>query len=148
MYGMFAAAYAPVLYRAVLWSLPQAKEPASTMQAFEKLFDGVTFKKGTEVAFATHHKGQLVTQIDGKQVREERALARSLLSAKVCVPGLKMLAAGATLIAAASVLAAVWHRLAPFSLRPSSRHCLTSTWALTPSAAMQSGRSRRAWLLC
>lgn len=39
------------------------------MQAFEKLFDGVTFKKGTEVAFATHHKGQLVTQIDGKQVR-------------------------------------------------------------------------------
>lgn len=38
------------------------------MQAFERLFDGVNFRKGTEVAFATHHKGQLVTQIDGKQV--------------------------------------------------------------------------------
>lgn len=38
------------------------------MESFERLFDGVTFKKGTEVAFATHHKGQLVTQIDGKQV--------------------------------------------------------------------------------
>lgn len=49
-------------------ALNKAKEPASTMQAFEKLFDGVTFRKGTEVAFATHHKGQLVTQIDGKQV--------------------------------------------------------------------------------
>jgi hypothetical protein len=46
----------------------QAKEPSSTMESFERLFDGVTFKKGTEVAFATHHKGQLVTQIDGKQV--------------------------------------------------------------------------------
>jgi hypothetical protein len=46
----------------------QAKEPSSTMESFERLFDGITFKKGTEVAFATHHKGQLVTQIDGKQV--------------------------------------------------------------------------------
>lgn len=57
------------------------------MQAFEKLFDGVTFKKGTEVAFATHQKGQLVTQIDGKQVRrrteqilaQHEAVVRSLI---------------------------------------------------------------------
>jgi hypothetical protein len=47
----------------------QAKEPASTMQAFEGLFEGVQFRKGLEIAFASHHKGQLVTQIDGKQVR-------------------------------------------------------------------------------
>jgi hypothetical protein len=38
------------------------------MKAFEGLFDGVSFKKGTEIAFSTHHKGQLVAQIDGKQV--------------------------------------------------------------------------------
>ena len=48
--------------------LRQAKEPASTMKAFEALFDNTNFKKGCEVAFASHHKGQLVTQIDGKQV--------------------------------------------------------------------------------
>jgi hypothetical protein len=47
----------------------QAKEPEGTMKAFEGLFDGVNFKRGTEIAFSTHHKGQLVTQIDGKQVR-------------------------------------------------------------------------------
>eukprot|EP00882_Tetradesmus_deserticola_P028756 GHRQ01032040.1.p2 GENE.GHRQ01032040.1~~GHRQ01032040.1.p2 ORF type:complete len:144 (+),score=72.36 GHRQ01032040.1:722-1153(+) len=48
--------------------LAKAKEPDSTLKAFAGLFDGVNFKKGTELAFATHHQGQLVTQIDGKQV--------------------------------------------------------------------------------
>jgi hypothetical protein len=46
----------------------QSKEPAATMQSFERLFDGVDFRKGMEIGFATHHKGQLVTQVDGKQV--------------------------------------------------------------------------------
>lgn len=49
-------------------ALDKAKEPASTLKSFEALFDGVTFRKGMEVGFASHHKGQLVTQIDGKQV--------------------------------------------------------------------------------
>uniref|UniRef100_A0A383W2M2 Chalcone isomerase domain-containing protein n=1 Tax=Tetradesmus obliquus TaxID=3088 RepID=A0A383W2M2_TETOB len=48
--------------------LAKAKEAESTMKAFEGLFDGVNFRRGTEIAFSTHHKGQLVTQIDGKQV--------------------------------------------------------------------------------
>eukprot|EP00879_Flechtneria_rotunda_P020668 GHRR01021747.1.p1 GENE.GHRR01021747.1~~GHRR01021747.1.p1 ORF type:complete len:142 (+),score=49.56 GHRR01021747.1:228-653(+) len=49
-------------------ALDKAKEPPSTLEAFTKLFDGVNFKKGTEIAFATRHKGELVAKIDGKQV--------------------------------------------------------------------------------
>lgn len=52
--------------------LHQAKEPAATLKSFEALFDGVQFRKGLEVAFATHHKGELVTKIDGKQVYRKR----------------------------------------------------------------------------
>jgi len=48
-------------------ALEKAKEPAATLKSFEALFDGVQFRKGLEVAFATHHKGELVTKIDGKQ---------------------------------------------------------------------------------
>eukprot|EP00775_Hariotina_reticulata_P003049 gene3049-3330_t len=48
-------------------ALAKAAEPASTMQAFEGWFDNISFKKGTEVAFASHHKGQLVAKINGQQ---------------------------------------------------------------------------------
>lgn len=48
---------------------PQAAEPASTMQAFQRWFDNVSFKKGTEIAFASHQKGQLVAKVNGQQVR-------------------------------------------------------------------------------
>jgi hypothetical protein len=47
------------------------------MKSFEGLFDGVSFKKGTEIAFSTHHKGQLVTQIDGKQVKHAACTVRA-----------------------------------------------------------------------
>ena len=39
------------------------------MKSFQQLFDGTSFKKGTEVAFAAGHKGELHTSIDGKEVR-------------------------------------------------------------------------------
>lgn len=120
------------------------------MQAFEKLFDGVTFKKGTEVAFATHHKGQLVTQIDGKQVRRAEQVDQheAVVWSLTCGVGFMNAAHNhRPTLSAASVLAAAG-RLAPSSLPPWSRRCLISTWALTPSAAMQSGRSARAWQLC
>lgn len=58
-------------------SCVQSKEPESTLKRFESWFDGVTFKKGTEVGFASHLKGQLVAQIDGKQVGSA-GLCRSL----------------------------------------------------------------------
>ncbi|KAF6264171.1 chalcone isomerase [Scenedesmus sp. NREL 46B-D3] len=65
--------------------LAKAKEPDSTMKAFEGLFEGVNFKKGTEIAFATHHQGQLVTQIDGKQVGtiQSPALVKALFDVYV-----------------------------------------------------------------
>lgn len=48
----------------------QSQEPESTMQVFESWFDGVNFKRGMEIGFASHFKGQLVAQIDGKQVSQ------------------------------------------------------------------------------
>jgi hypothetical protein len=48
--------------------LLQAAEPASTMEAFERLFDGAAFRKGMEVTFTTNNSTSLTTQIDGKTV--------------------------------------------------------------------------------
>ncbi|KAF8060612.1 FAP2 [Scenedesmus sp. PABB004] len=66
--GLKRATFLNALEERLKPALTKAKEPAATLKAFEGLFDGVTFRKGTEIAFASHHKGQLVTQIDGKQV--------------------------------------------------------------------------------
>jgi len=49
-------------------ALKKLGEPDSTMKSFQQLFDGTSFKKGTEVAFAAGHKGELHTSIDGKEV--------------------------------------------------------------------------------
>jgi hypothetical protein len=46
---------------------PQAGKP-EVMPQFERLFDNVAFKKGTEVDFSASGKGRLITKIDGKQV--------------------------------------------------------------------------------
>jgi len=43
------------------------------MGQFERLFDGVAFKKGTLVDFSASGKGKLITKIDGKQVRASGA---------------------------------------------------------------------------
>jgi hypothetical protein len=39
------------------------------MGEFERLFEGATFKKGTEIDFSASGKGKLVTKIDGRAVR-------------------------------------------------------------------------------
>ncbi|GBF94321.1 hypothetical protein Rsub_06943 [Raphidocelis subcapitata] len=53
---------------------------SEVMPQFERLFDGVTFKKGTLVDFSASGKGKLITKIDGKQVGaiESPELVRAL----------------------------------------------------------------------
>ncbi len=42
---------------------------ASSLEAFKRQFDDVAFKKGTELVFVVQDGGQLVTKVDGSQVR-------------------------------------------------------------------------------